>query len=139
MVDDDQAVPSHLCGWVVLRRADQKVLLARRSGVTYGVGLWGLPGGHAQIDESWAVGGRPGDDGRNRRVGCARQAGTARCSGVTSTMGFTASMPSSWRPSGRATRRRSRSVRKSHGLTPPTSQPIVAVAAECAQPPLANW
>ena len=53
MVDDDQAVPSHLCGWVVLRRADQKVLLARRSGVTYGVGLWGLPGGHAQIDESW--------------------------------------------------------------------------------------
>ena len=54
-MNDDRALPSHLCGWVVLRRVDQKVLLARRSGVDYGDGLWGLPGGHARADETWAA------------------------------------------------------------------------------------
>ena len=54
-MNDDRAVASHLCGWVVLRRADGKVLLARRSGVAYGDGLWGLPGGHANADESWVA------------------------------------------------------------------------------------
>ena len=50
----DQAIRTHLCGWMVLRRSDGAVLLARRSGVTYGEGLWGLPGGHAGRTESWA-------------------------------------------------------------------------------------
>ncbi|HEX8497260.1 MAG TPA: NUDIX domain-containing protein [Actinomycetales bacterium] len=51
----DQAIRTHLCGWMVLRRSDGAVLLARRSGVTYGEGLWGLPGGHAERTESWAA------------------------------------------------------------------------------------
>jgi 8-oxo-dGTP diphosphatase len=45
----------HLCGWMVLRRDDGAVLLARRSGVVYADGLWGLPGGHAGPTESWAA------------------------------------------------------------------------------------
>ena len=36
-----------------MQRPDGRVLLARRSNVSYGNGLWGLPGGHAQVDESW--------------------------------------------------------------------------------------
>jgi 8-oxo-dGTP diphosphatase len=53
-VTDDQAVSTHICSWTVLERADGSVLLARRSGVSYGDGLWGLPGGHAARRESWA-------------------------------------------------------------------------------------
>jgi 8-oxo-dGTP diphosphatase len=49
-----EAVSTHICGWIVLQRADGLVLLARRSGVHYGEGLWGLPGGHAGHRESWA-------------------------------------------------------------------------------------
>jgi 8-oxo-dGTP diphosphatase len=44
----------HLVAWVVLRRQDGQVLLARRAGVSYGAGLWGLPGGHVEDDESLA-------------------------------------------------------------------------------------
>jgi len=50
---DEQLV--HLCAWVVLERPDGSVLLARRSGVSYGDGLWGLPGGHAERTESWVA------------------------------------------------------------------------------------
>lgn len=53
-MDDELVISSHLCGWMVLRRPDGAVLLARRSGVTFGDGLWGLPGGHAERGESWA-------------------------------------------------------------------------------------
>ena len=53
-MNDDQAVSTHICGWIVLQRPDRSVLLARRSGVLYGDGLWGLPGGHAGRRESWA-------------------------------------------------------------------------------------
>ena len=49
-----ETVRTHLCGWLVLQRPDGAVLLARRSGVTYGDGLWGLPGGHAGRTEPWA-------------------------------------------------------------------------------------
>lgn len=42
----------HLVAWVVLRRPDGRVLLSRRAGVSYGDGLWGLPGGHVEDDES---------------------------------------------------------------------------------------
>jgi 8-oxo-dGTP diphosphatase len=42
----------HLVSWVVLRQAHGKVLLSRRAGVSYGEGLWGLPGGHVEDDES---------------------------------------------------------------------------------------
>ena len=52
---EDQTVSTHMCGWVILQRADRSVLLARRSGVSYGDGLWGLPGGHAERSESWAA------------------------------------------------------------------------------------
>jgi 8-oxo-dGTP diphosphatase len=48
-------VEAHLCAWVVLERPDGRILLARRSGVEYGDGLWGLPGGHAERGESWVV------------------------------------------------------------------------------------
>lgn len=51
----DPTVATHLCGWLVLQRQDGAVLLARRSGVVYGDGLWGLPGGHAERSESWAL------------------------------------------------------------------------------------
>ena len=50
-----ETVQTHLCGWMVLQRGDGTVLLARRSGVRYGEGLWGLPGGHAGLRESWAA------------------------------------------------------------------------------------
>ena len=50
-----ETVQAHLCGWMVLQRADGTVLLARRSGVRYGEGLWGLPGGHAGLRESWGA------------------------------------------------------------------------------------
>ena len=54
--DADYAqVAAHLCGWVALQRPDGRILLARRSGVSYGDGLWGLPGGHAERTESWAA------------------------------------------------------------------------------------
>ncbi len=53
-VSNEQAVVTHLCGWMVLQRPDRSVLLARRSGVEYGNGLWGLPGGHAGRGESWS-------------------------------------------------------------------------------------
>jgi len=49
------AVATHLVGWLVLRRPDGRVLLGRRSGVAYGSGLWGLPGGHAVRGETWAA------------------------------------------------------------------------------------
>jgi len=45
----------HLCAWLVLERADGRILLGRRSGVHYGEGLWGLPGGHAEAAESWVA------------------------------------------------------------------------------------
>ena len=50
-----ETVETHLCGWLVLQRPNGSVLLARRSGVAYGDGLWGLPGGHAERNESWAL------------------------------------------------------------------------------------
>ncbi|KQX66537.1 NUDIX domain-containing protein [Angustibacter sp. Root456] len=46
----------HLVAWVVLRGPDGRVLLSRRSGVSYGEGLWGLPGGHVGDDEGLAAG-----------------------------------------------------------------------------------
>jgi len=49
------AVATHLVGWLVLQRADGRVLLGRRSDVAYGSGLWGLPGGHAVRGETWAA------------------------------------------------------------------------------------
>ena len=44
----------HLVSWPILRRADGRVLLGRRAGVSYGDGLWGLPGGHAEDSETLA-------------------------------------------------------------------------------------
>jgi len=43
----------HIVGWLVLQRAD-RVLLARRSGVSYADGQWGLPGGHVEDGETLA-------------------------------------------------------------------------------------
>jgi 8-oxo-dGTP diphosphatase len=42
----------HLVAWAVVRRDDGRVLLARRADVSYASGLWGLPGGHVEDDES---------------------------------------------------------------------------------------
>ncbi|TSA83101.1 NUDIX domain-containing protein [Deinococcus detaillensis] len=47
------ATPFHLVAWAILQRGG-KILLARRSGVSYGNGLWGLPGGHVEDDETVA-------------------------------------------------------------------------------------
>jgi len=44
----------HLVAWVILRDPKGRVLLARRSGVRYGSGLWGLPGGHVEGNETLA-------------------------------------------------------------------------------------
>jgi 8-oxo-dGTP diphosphatase len=46
----------HLVAWVVLRRDDGQVLLARRANVSYAAGRWGLPGGHVEDDETLAGG-----------------------------------------------------------------------------------
>jgi 8-oxo-dGTP diphosphatase len=43
----------HLVGWLILRRDDQ-LLLARRAGVSYAAGHWGLPGGHVEAGETLA-------------------------------------------------------------------------------------
>ncbi|WP_426560284.1 GNAT family N-acetyltransferase [Angustibacter sp. McL0619] len=43
---------NHLVSWTVLHRADGRILLARRDGVSYASGRWGLPGGHVQDHES---------------------------------------------------------------------------------------
>ncbi len=45
----------HLVAFVVLQRDDGTVLLARRADVSYASGLWGLPGGHVEDDESLAA------------------------------------------------------------------------------------
>lgn len=52
---DPRVVATHLCAWLLLRREDDHLLLARRSGVDYADGLWGPPGGHAGIDEPWSA------------------------------------------------------------------------------------
>lgn len=44
----------HLVAWLVVQRPDGAVLLARRAGAAYGAGLWGLPGGHVEDDETLA-------------------------------------------------------------------------------------
>jgi 8-oxo-dGTP diphosphatase len=44
----------HLVGWLIVRR-EAAVLLARRSGVSYGDGHWGLPGGHVEDGETLAA------------------------------------------------------------------------------------
>ena len=43
----------HIVGWLILRRGDS-VLLARRAGVSYADGHWGLPGGHVEAGETLA-------------------------------------------------------------------------------------
>jgi 8-oxo-dGTP diphosphatase len=47
------AAPFHLVAWTILER-ESRILLARRSGVRYGSGLWGLPGGHVEDHETLA-------------------------------------------------------------------------------------
>ncbi|WP_157683172.1 NUDIX domain-containing protein [Microlunatus soli] len=42
----------HLVGWLVLRDDRERILLARRAGVSYGEGHWGLPGGHVEPGET---------------------------------------------------------------------------------------
>ena len=46
------ATPFHLVAWAIVQRPDGAILLARRSKVSYGNGLWGLPGGHVEDDET---------------------------------------------------------------------------------------
>jgi len=43
----------HLVGYLILQRND-RVLLARRHGVSYADGHWGLPGGHVESGETFA-------------------------------------------------------------------------------------
>lgn len=47
-----RTVAVHLIAQVLLERPDGRILLARRSGVSYGDGRWGTPGGHAAAGES---------------------------------------------------------------------------------------
>jgi 8-oxo-dGTP diphosphatase len=42
----------HCVAFVILRDDRQRLLLARRSGVSYGDGQWGLPGGHVEVGEA---------------------------------------------------------------------------------------
>ncbi|MGH3506293.1 MAG: NUDIX domain-containing protein [Nocardioidaceae bacterium] len=42
----------HVVAFVIVRDSAGRLLLARRSGVSYGDGMWGLPGGHVEPDES---------------------------------------------------------------------------------------
>jgi 8-oxo-dGTP diphosphatase len=42
----------HCVAFVILRDDRQRLLLARRSGVSYGDGHWGLPGGHVEVGEA---------------------------------------------------------------------------------------
>ncbi len=52
---DDAIVSTfHLVGYVMLQR-DDRVLVARRSGVEYADGHWALPGGHVEAGETLAV------------------------------------------------------------------------------------
>lgn len=44
----------HLVAWAVLLDPVGRVLLARRADVSYGAGLWGLPGGHVERGEGLA-------------------------------------------------------------------------------------
>jgi 8-oxo-dGTP diphosphatase len=54
--DDGAPVRSdHLVAWLVLRRDDGHILLARRANVPYSSGLWGLPGGHVEDSETLAA------------------------------------------------------------------------------------
>ena len=78
------AVATHLVGWLVLQQADGKVLLGRRCGVAYASGRWGLPGGHARRGETWAAaaggetfeeGGVLGDGADLEAVGGSREDG----------------------------------------------------------------
>lgn len=42
----------HLVGWLLLFDDADRLLLARRAGVSYGSGHWGLPGGHVEDGET---------------------------------------------------------------------------------------
>lgn len=53
--DRPRSRTDHLVAWAVLRRPDGSVLLARRAGVGYGQGRWGLPGGHVEDHETLAA------------------------------------------------------------------------------------
>ncbi|SMB90051.1 NUDIX domain-containing protein [Deinococcus hopiensis] len=44
----------HLVAWAILLDSAGRILLGRRSGVSYGNGLWGLPGGHVEPGEGLA-------------------------------------------------------------------------------------
>ncbi|QGN32098.1 NUDIX domain-containing protein [Microlunatus sp. Gsoil 973] len=49
---DPQPAPRfHIVGWLIVRRAG-RLLLARRAGVSYHSGHWGLPGGHVEPGET---------------------------------------------------------------------------------------